>query len=82
MWLQECIKPVEIKTVKSKTGSKITIHEDGYYDTSDVSKLYVVAEYTISVESLYIFSNWLLVQNYFEHLDWINESRLLWNTLV
>lgn len=27
---QECIKPVEVKTVKSKTGSKITIHEDGY----------------------------------------------------
>lgn len=26
--------------MKSKTGSKIVIHEDGYYDTSDVSKLY------------------------------------------
>lgn len=29
--LQECIKPVDIKTVKSATGSKITIYEDGAY---------------------------------------------------
>ncbi|XP_053695129.1 probable cytosolic Fe-S cluster assembly factor CPIJ010948 [Sabethes cyaneus] len=28
---QECIKPVEIKTNKTKTGSKITIQEDGSY---------------------------------------------------
>ena len=33
---QECIKPVEIKTSKSKTGSKITIQDDGYYETSEV----------------------------------------------
>lgn len=32
---QECIKPVEMKTVKSKTGSKITIHEDGF--TGDIT---------------------------------------------
>lgn len=34
---QECIKPVEIKKNKSKTGSKITIHEDGYYGEIDSS---------------------------------------------
>lgn len=35
---QECIKPAEIKTTtKSKTGSKITIQNDGYYETNDVS---------------------------------------------
>lgn len=34
---QECIKPAEIKATKSKTGSKITIQNDGYYETSDVS---------------------------------------------
>lgn len=28
---QECIKPVEIKTIKSKTGAKIKIEEDGTY---------------------------------------------------
>lgn len=33
---QECIKPVEIKTTKSKTGSKITIQDDGYYETSEL----------------------------------------------
>lgn len=34
---QECIKPAEIKTTtKSKTGAKITIQEDGYYETNDV----------------------------------------------
>lgn len=33
---QECIKPVEIK--KSKTGSKITIQEDGtYFESNNVS---------------------------------------------
>lgn len=32
---QECIKPVEIKKPKNKTGSKITIQDDGYYGTSD-----------------------------------------------
>lgn len=36
----ECIKPAEIKTTgKSKTGSKISIQNDGYYETSDVSGL-------------------------------------------
>lgn len=29
---QECIKPVEMKAAKTKTGSKITIHEDGMQD--------------------------------------------------
>lgn len=38
---QECIKPVEIKATKSKTGSKITIADDGYYDTTDVSIAFV-----------------------------------------
>lgn len=33
---QECIKPVEMKVSKSKTGSKITIQDDGYYETSEV----------------------------------------------
>lgn len=34
---QECIKPVDIK--KSKTGSKITIQEDGsYFEESKVIK--------------------------------------------
>ncbi|KAJ6648935.1 putative cytosolic Fe-S cluster assembly factor [Pseudolycoriella hygida] len=33
---QECIKPVEIKTSKSKTGSKITIQDDGYYETTEL----------------------------------------------
>lgn len=37
---QECIKPVEIKTTKSKTGSKITIQDDGYYETSEVYKVF------------------------------------------
>lgn len=36
---QECIKPVEMKTTASKTGSKISIQPDGYYETSDVSLL-------------------------------------------
>jgi hypothetical protein len=34
---QECIKPVEIK--KSKTGSKITIQEDGTYLESNIVSL-------------------------------------------
>lgn len=35
---QECIKPAEIKTTgKTKTGSKISIQNDGYYETSEVS---------------------------------------------
>lgn len=33
---QECIKPVEIKSTKSKTGSKITIQNDGYYETTEL----------------------------------------------
>lgn len=33
---QECIKPVEIK--KSNTGAKIKIQDDGYYESSSVSK--------------------------------------------
>lgn len=34
---QECIKPVEIK--KSKTGSKITIQDDGtYFESNNVPK--------------------------------------------
>jgi hypothetical protein len=36
--IQECIKPVKIETNKTKTGSKITIQEDGsYVQTTDVS---------------------------------------------
>ncbi|CAK1552643.1 unnamed protein product [Leptosia nina] len=31
---QECIKPVKIEKVKSKTGAKIKIGEDGYFDLS------------------------------------------------
>lgn len=34
---QECIKPVTIEKTKSKTGSKITIQEDGYYEETTVS---------------------------------------------
>lgn len=36
---QECIKPVEIKKGKTKTGSKITIHDDGMHDEIDTRKL-------------------------------------------
>ncbi|XP_055639218.1 probable cytosolic Fe-S cluster assembly factor AAEL012261 [Toxorhynchites rutilus septentrionalis] len=36
---QECIKPVKIETNKSKTGSKITIQEDGTYMQSTSSGL-------------------------------------------
>lgn len=37
---QECIKPVEVKKGKTKTGSKITIHEDGVdIDLKAVPKL-------------------------------------------
>lgn len=36
---QECIKPAEIKTTgKTKTGSKISIQNDGYYETSEVRR--------------------------------------------
>lgn len=31
---QECIKPVTIEKTKSKTGAKITIQDDGYYEES------------------------------------------------
>ncbi|XP_050345097.1 probable cytosolic Fe-S cluster assembly factor GL21135 [Nymphalis io] len=31
---QECIKPVKIEKIKSKTGAKIKIGEDGYFDLS------------------------------------------------
>lgn len=35
---QECIKPVQIESKKSQTGSKIKIQEDGaYYVDSEVS---------------------------------------------
>lgn len=34
---QECIKPVEIKKKSSSTGSKIKIHEDGYFQIEEVS---------------------------------------------
>lgn len=34
---QECIKPVTIEKTKSKTGAKITIQEDGYYEETSVS---------------------------------------------
>lgn len=33
---QECIKPVAIDKTKSKTGAKITVQADGYYEESDV----------------------------------------------
>ncbi|XP_045542876.1 probable cytosolic Fe-S cluster assembly factor CPIJ010948 [Papilio machaon] len=32
---QECIKPVKIEKTKSKTGAKIKIGEDGYFDVSN-----------------------------------------------
>lgn len=32
---QECIKPIEIQKQRSKTGSKITIQQDGYYGPSN-----------------------------------------------
>ncbi|ALC40395.1 CG17683 [Drosophila busckii] len=35
---QECIKPVTIDKTKSKTGSKITIQADGYYEESEIGK--------------------------------------------
>lgn len=37
---QECIKPVDIK--KSKTGSKIAIQEDGYFEITDVCLLSII----------------------------------------
>lgn len=44
---QECIKPVEIKSVKSKTGSKITIHEDGMQDVIDSGQRLQKVEITL-----------------------------------
>ncbi|XP_068151636.1 probable cytosolic Fe-S cluster assembly factor GK14772 isoform X1 [Drosophila tropicalis] len=35
---QECIKPVTIDKTKSKTGAKITVQEDGYYEESESGK--------------------------------------------
>ncbi|XP_017474858.1 PREDICTED: probable cytosolic Fe-S cluster assembly factor GJ13047 [Rhagoletis zephyria] len=35
---QECIKPVPIEKTKSKTGAKITIQEDGYYEETVTGK--------------------------------------------
>lgn len=35
--LKECIKPVTIEKSKTKTGAKITIQEDGYYEETEVS---------------------------------------------
>jgi iron only hydrogenase large subunit-like protein len=32
--LQECIKPIKIDKSKTKTGAKIKIGEDGYFDIS------------------------------------------------
>lgn len=37
-FLKECIKPVTIEKTKSKTGAKITIEEDGYYEELEGSK--------------------------------------------
>lgn len=34
MFIQECIKPVKIEKTKTKTGAKIKIGEDGYFDIS------------------------------------------------
>lgn len=33
-YLQECIKPVKIEKTKTKTGAKIKIGDDGYFDVS------------------------------------------------
>ncbi|XP_053958434.1 probable cytosolic Fe-S cluster assembly factor GJ13047 [Anastrepha ludens] len=35
---QECIKPIPIEKSKSKTGAKITILEDGYYEETSAGK--------------------------------------------
>ncbi|EDW02951.1 probable cytosolic Fe-S cluster assembly factor GH10760 [Drosophila grimshawi] len=35
---QECIKPVTIDKTKSKTGAKITVEADGYYEESESGK--------------------------------------------
>ncbi|KAK2585786.1 hypothetical protein KPH14_010391 [Odynerus spinipes] len=48
---QECIKPVEIKTSKSKTGAKIKIEEDGSYyalKENDVSEKLQKVEITLA----------------------------------
>lgn len=34
LYQQECIKPVKIEKTKTKTGAKIKIGEDGYFDVS------------------------------------------------
>lgn len=43
----ECIKPVEMKAAKSKTGSKITIHEDGMQDAIDTPQRLQKVEITL-----------------------------------
>uniref|UniRef100_A0A1I8N669 Iron hydrogenase small subunit domain-containing protein n=1 Tax=Musca domestica TaxID=7370 RepID=A0A1I8N669_MUSDO len=35
---QECIKPVQIEKTKTKTGAKISIQEDGYYEETAAGK--------------------------------------------
>uniref|UniRef100_A0A1I8PHB4 Iron hydrogenase small subunit domain-containing protein n=1 Tax=Stomoxys calcitrans TaxID=35570 RepID=A0A1I8PHB4_STOCA len=35
---QECIKPVTIEKTKTKTGAKISIQEDGYYEETEAGK--------------------------------------------
>ncbi|XP_061401219.1 probable cytosolic Fe-S cluster assembly factor GJ13047 [Musca vetustissima] len=35
---QECIKPVPIEKTKTKTGAKISIQEDGYYEETEAGK--------------------------------------------
>ncbi|XP_018795203.1 PREDICTED: probable cytosolic Fe-S cluster assembly factor GI11683 [Bactrocera latifrons] len=35
---QECVKPVPIEKTKSKTGAKITIQGDGYYEETETGK--------------------------------------------
>ncbi|XP_075149393.1 putative cytosolic Fe-S cluster assembly factor GI11683 [Haematobia irritans] len=35
---QECIKPVTIEKTKTKTGAKISIQEDGYYEETETGK--------------------------------------------
>lgn len=51
---QECIKPVDIK--KSKTGSKITIQDDGsYVEDTKVSETKVFIKLILMI---YIFKAW------------------------
>ncbi|XP_017105203.1 probable cytosolic Fe-S cluster assembly factor GF22738 [Drosophila bipectinata] len=35
---QECVKPITIDKKKSKTGAKISVQEDGYYEESETGK--------------------------------------------